>query len=254
MADPPYDYTPKDPSKYIQTIPLEISYKTAAEEVGRHNETTLATSLTNLFKVGHGRANTDSEVLQSTTITTRSIDGVVDAFDSLMADAEVKEQVTRILRKNHGKAYMITSVKTFVDADINTIRGRAREYNAKLNVPVSSIVSSGALPIDIMDPSVGAKIVKSTHWKTSHVAEGEQIYAIQYRLVEREGSWRWKKEPEYTVGTTERHAFGTFHPGSATEEDRIIVSEEAVQACDLSEEGWEESETEDSDEYLYRSA
>lgn len=250
MSDPKFNYTPDDPSTLIKKVPIVTTYKTAVDETNDIQSAKMKVTLTKLFTAGFNNVGDKRTAIHNATITIQSLDHVVEAFDTLIADPNVKNMLSRMIDRGGGKAFMITSVKTFSNAEISTVKKQATELKANLTVPIEAAIS-GNPGIGALDPTLGLARSREREWNTSHVADEEQIYAIQYRLVEKHSRWRLSAESFYSVGRTEFHEFGTMNPHNVglEEDGELVLREDPVQIFDLPvPEGWEEIE--DVENYL----
>ncbi|KGQ09543.1 hypothetical protein BBAD15_g5118 [Beauveria bassiana D1-5] len=78
--------------------------------------------------------------------------------------------------------YMVTGIQTLTDANMELSGTATGKEAASLTVPVSG-VSDKIATVDVIDPRLSAERHTERHRETGFVAEGEQIYAIQYRKI-----------------------------------------------------------------------
>ncbi|ROV90646.1 hypothetical protein VMCG_10032 [Cytospora schulzeri] len=82
---------------------------------------------------------------------------------------------------------MITGIKTIASAQVTTTKKKGRGYEANVQIPASLATMAAGIPLPVpervLDVSAGGNLFAATSERTSFVAPGEQVFAVQYHKV-----------------------------------------------------------------------
>lgn len=183
IVHPTQDYCPS-----ASAAPLEaddIVDTDVSTFLSAHASTTFASELRNMFSVSSESNALQQQNLSSKKILTRRLPQQQVAFQNLLA--KHREEVMALLTRYRGRGYMIVAFKTCVDGEIESDLSRNKAIQGQGTLPVSSIANAASHGTFVMDdtlnPSASARTASGVSWRSKAIAQGEQIFAIQYRLV-----------------------------------------------------------------------
>jgi hypothetical protein len=123
--------------------------------------------------------------------TTYTLSNSQAVFERICASSDRARRYLEKAYLRNRKVYLVVGLETLLDADIKELAGTASKRDGNLTAPGGLIATAATgvpLPLgDILDVGVGAGWSKGKKTYSTFFAEGEQIYAVQYRQVE----FRW---------------------------------------------------------------
>lgn len=244
VRQPTNGYRPEDPRSLLGHTPIEVTDTNASVYRTSIRDSTVRTQLGEVLGFSAQDMETGGARLEGKKIITRFLPQHRDAWDGIYAAH--KGDIDSLLKLCGGTAYMIVGFKTVVDGTIKVERGQSHGLEGHAELPLGAAVTSatyGAVNLGSWaNPGVGAGKVVSADWVARNEIEGEQIFAIQYRVVrlQREGKlWSNKKTGQLMAIHVADFQDGIY----GDDDDEDSVSKEAIYEDDDEEESDEEEQS-----------
>lgn len=182
---PIHEYCPENPSKVLEHAPVDVTDTNVSTVLAAGHSKSLRAKLDGVFGLSHSSGSNVEKQLVSTKILTRSLPQHRKSFAAI--DGAYHDEVLELLTNNAGKGYMVVGIKTCLSAELEIKRDGHKENEANVAVPAGAIASAalhGAIsPASIPNPSLEGSYIVHANWLARNVAEGEQIFALQYRQI-----------------------------------------------------------------------
>lgn len=110
-------------------------------------------------------------------------------FKAALKDQETRKWIEEVIGTGED-VYVVVGYQTMVDATVFGDMARSKNFQARLQLPVSEAASAaGAVTVigDLADPALDIHGQRDDGTRRQFVAAGEQVYAVQYRKVR----FRW---------------------------------------------------------------
>ncbi|KAI1422756.1 hypothetical protein F5Y12DRAFT_600296 [Xylaria sp. FL1777] len=158
----------------------DFSYSTSRASTSR-----LHVILSDLMSGGHGSANNSKIDLSSSLCVTRQLQNSGLFFQQLCEDGETRYWLERALKRRED-VFLVTGIKTVVDAQIGIAESKAKSSEAKVQVPTSLMANAAGIPLPSGILDAGADVYRCVDIseQARFVAPGEQIFAVQYRKLQ----------------------------------------------------------------------
>lgn len=142
--------------------------------------------LSTLLSGNRGSENSSDFDVSSSICTTRQLQDSDRFFEKICALRTTRAWLERIIRRRKD-AYLITGIKTIIDAQVGTGKKTGTSYEGDVQVPTSLAATAAGIPLPIpdglLDVGTGAKRSAGISEKTSFVVPGEQVFAVQFRKL-----------------------------------------------------------------------
>ncbi|KAH7007719.1 hypothetical protein EDB80DRAFT_881213 [Ilyonectria destructans] len=194
MENPTDDCFPPDNKDVLEAAKISQIFEmddTNAEHFQRSvSDMDIRMKLTDIFSSRIAKSKDNETSISSQTVITRILTAHPTVFNALK---NMHEDELRRRLKNNKTLYMIVGFKTCVDADISSYFRQVKEASTEVQVPVDKILLAlGLSPTFGTNLSVAAQVKKIQEHLSEHIATGERIFAVQYRMITTEGTWLWK--------------------------------------------------------------
>jgi hypothetical protein len=208
----------------------------------KSKNTKLEAVLASVASIIFGSTDDLETKISNTVCITYYLDNADVKFAAMCRDKTARAWFEKAYkRRKH--VYMVTAIQTLTGASMELKGSKSTDVSASGTVPLSK-AAGDPTPTGIGDLRLLAELRQSKHIETGFVAEGEQIYAIQYRKVKfdlfssrdmgeaylEEGN-RWKVMWK-TMGVTPA---GTNDALEATlaDPDEPLEEEDGVETCNV---------------------
>ncbi|RAK86076.1 hypothetical protein BO79DRAFT_220089 [Aspergillus costaricaensis CBS 115574] len=182
---PLHEYCPEDPRAALQHTPIDVADTSVSAILTASHSAALRAKLEGIFGLTKSQSSSTGKQIAGDMVITRSLPQHRKSFVAVVG-AHLDE-IIKLLENNGGKGYMVVGLKTCRDAEIGTSRTSKRKSDVEVSVPagqIASIASHGAVdPALVPNPTVGWSREVSADWLGRNTAEGEQIFALQYREI-----------------------------------------------------------------------
>lgn len=140
--------------------------------------------LSTLLSGSRGSENGSNIDLSSSICITRQLQNSDQFFENICASRATRAWLERTIRKRKD-VYLITGIKTVADAQVGATRKRGMSWEGKVQAPTSLAATAAGVPLPegILDVGAGGSRSAEVSEKTSFVAPGEYVFAVQYRKV-----------------------------------------------------------------------
>ncbi|KAF9772755.1 hypothetical protein IL306_009512 [Fusarium sp. DS 682] len=246
ILHPLHDYCPEDPRAALQQLPVEVTDTSVSTVLAASNSTAVRAMLDGIFGLTNSKSSNTGKQIMSDKVTTRTLPQHRKSFAAMIGAHH--DEILELLENNGGKGYMVVGLKTCHDAEIEITRNHERKSDVQVSAParqIASIASHGAVnPASVPNPTVGRSSEVSADWETKLTAEGEQIFALQYRKISLKKHFFSKKPSTAGLGQIKILDWGEGVYGEGGEEREVVYSDDESDE----EEEEEEEEEEDQDE------
>jgi hypothetical protein len=238
---PTDEYVPDDPQDHLNAPPLEVTDINAQITFEANRDNAVQAKLSKIFNMDASRAKSNSAKINSKRIITRSLTNTRKAFNTIY-QAHKSEIIDMLSSKEcKGTAYMAVALKSFVDAEVEHQKGNENTILIESEIPViEGVAAAGgiALPLSL-DPKLRGERKFVADWIQTHVADGEQVFAIRYRTIKLKKAWfprTQNSDAEYGEMLKAQWGHGVFGQDKAEEaEDEELMFED-----DDSDDEWHE--------------
>jgi hypothetical protein len=239
---PQFSYYPTAKRRFLKGDVYSVASRDFHALKNKSKNTKLEAVLASIASLMFGHAEDLGTKISNTVCITHYLDNVDTKFAAMCKDKAARTWFENAYkRRKH--VYMVTAIQTLTEASMELEGTDANEVKASDTVSLSK-AAGAALPPGIGDLKLLAEYRKSKHVETGFVAEGEQIYAIQYRKIKfnlfsskemgeanlEEGN-RWKVMWK-TMGATPAGAKDAFEVTLA-DPSEPLVEEDGVETCDV---------------------
>ena len=140
----------------------------------------------------------NKRALKSKFIITWTLVQAKAIFDAIKSshENEILEMIKTNPKRHKGAVYMVVGIKVCLDAETEAEAFTSRQTGGDLGVPINSIIAAATgmiLPVNV-SAGIGVHHGIDLNHRTSQVVCGARIFAIQYRIIMTNQSWRsWPK-------------------------------------------------------------
>lgn len=139
-----------------------------------------------------------------------------------------------MLKSKHckGAAYRVVAIKSFVDVEREHQKGQTRDVAFETEIPADLIAhaASGGATVALpsgFNPTLKAERKFNADWLQKYIAEGEQVFAVRYRIVNLSGgglrSWLGEtRKPDYGQMYRANDGYGLY----STDQDALVEEDE----------------------------
>lgn len=168
--------------------------------------------LDQIFCFASSRDTTRRRELSSERVKTFRVRDHDKLFDRMGSFPEIKKEVEALFYRSSERVrriYMIVGVKTVQDAAIKTERGGSYSNEATATIPIGAAVAASGIPADPKS-KVGAEWKQTSASSAGYEAkhQGEQVFAIEYRIVERRLLAKWRGRSLMALGGIKSYGWG----------------------------------------------
>lgn len=182
---PLHEYCPEDPRAALQHTPVDVADTSVSAVLAASHSAALRAKLDGIFGLTNSKSSSTGKQIVADRVITRSLPQHRKSFAAVVGAHH--DEILELLENNGGKGYMVVGLKTCRDAEIEISRNQERKSDVEVSVPagqIASIASQGAVdPALVPNPTVGRSREVSADWLARNTAEGEQIFALQYREI-----------------------------------------------------------------------
>ncbi|KAI9820806.1 MAG: hypothetical protein M1827_005177 [Pycnora praestabilis] len=143
------------------------------------------THLTRVLSLSHEADRSDGIQLSSQRAKTYELRQPKALFKEICTMQDAKDWLQDGLKAGEN-SYLITGFRTVFDAVYQNVSTASKSNSAQVNVPVSTLLTSGADVVglgDVLDTGAGIGYGKGHERGVSFRAPGEKIWAVGYRRV-----------------------------------------------------------------------
>lgn len=141
-----------------------------------------------LSKLLTGARNRENGVridISSSLCVTRQLQNSGLVFERVCNDQSSRNWLERAFRKRRD-VFMVTGIRALLDACVGTEKSRNTEVGGGFAIPTAQIATAAGYTIPIgesLDVGINSNKSKGDTERTSFIARGEYIFAIEYRKV-----------------------------------------------------------------------
>jgi hypothetical protein len=230
---PTHEYVPEDPRPLLTHIPIEIVDEDALTILSSLENSSIGAKLGSILKLKTEDSHDNSRKISTRKVLTRSLPQQRKCFIAVL-DGH-RDEILKLLQDNKGKGYMIVGMKTYVDAELEVGHGHEMHRSLGAKIPVAEVVAVAtqipATPL-IPNPSIAADKGSKSTYQARSAASGEEIFAIQYRVVKLKKSYL-SSTAMATYGDLKRVDFedGVYGP-DAKGRELVFEDEDSDEASD----------------------
>jgi len=210
--------------------------------INKSNTTKLEAVAASIASIVFGKSDDLETKISNTACITYYIDNPEGRFAAMCKDQSARTWFENAYkRRKH--VYMVTGIQTLTDASMALSAVSDTNGSASGTAPLSK-AAGDPTPVGV-DLKLLAELRRSKHVETGFVAEGEQIYAIQYRKVKfdmfstrnmgegylEESDRRWKVMWK-TMGAALTEANDALEVTLA-DDDEPLMEEDGVETCNV---------------------
>jgi hypothetical protein len=177
---------PKDPAAIIHGTPTEIEERSASNQLSSIKHASAYTRAQDLIDLSAEAKESSTTGIENTSIKTYRLTDHYKAFDTLIENAEVKENLLGprgLFARSKGKLYWIVGIKTCSDGTAFSVEnGVGTTVAAKLTVPLSQALGAPSAP-SAPNPAIGLSGGNEHSNARSFQTVGEQVFAVEYKTV-----------------------------------------------------------------------
>jgi hypothetical protein len=195
-----------------------------------------------IFGLDTGKQVDHERQVVSQTVITRFLADHPKVFKVLVENDQYNREIVEMMHLNpvdKRTAFLVVGVKTCFSGNISEIRRLQDHHGGGVELPVDAGLAAAGLilPPGFVSMSVGAHVKqsKSNDILSSYIAEGERVFAIQYRQIKRHRDWlNWTAPSTLRYGDLEHvsDGVGLFGDGDEVEDDLEPFEEEDEDSVD----------------------
>lgn len=205
-----------------------------------------------------GARNTHDDTkidISAAVCVTRQLQNSAKVFQLLFdTESGVKAWLERAVRRRED-VFLVTGIKTVTNATVSIEKSKGSDSQASVQIPTTLAASAAAgVPIfgDALDIGTGVGASRNAAERTSFVAPGEQVFAIQYRRIR---FARFKEinseNARLEEGVRWKMLLGTRGTGQSSEGSFVEAVTEDVDQGSLEKEGTYQSVALSDELFLY---
>ncbi|KAF2633137.1 hypothetical protein BU25DRAFT_405079 [Macroventuria anomochaeta] len=184
-------YVPENPKEILGAFeePMEVTSCDVQQQISASTSTQVQARITQLFGIEAAKQQQAGRQVGAHTVITRLLRQHYDYYDTLIAKHR-SDVVALLERQANKRGYMITGIKSCVDAEIEASAGSGTTTGLTMEVPVQQAIAAfGAANTlgDMANPTVTVNIQNMHSVLSRFVAKGERIFSLQVREVRYQG-------------------------------------------------------------------
>ncbi|KAI8234024.1 hypothetical protein K4K54_009280 [Colletotrichum sp. SAR 10_86] len=204
-----------------------------------------ATTLTSLLSLGLSRTAQIDVQITADAVKTHPLENSEDWFEEATAQDATRLWMEKQVDRG-SKMYMVVGFTTVVNATIVQAASRERQGDVDVHAPVNIALTAAGVVVpvvgEMLDSSVGTQISNSEGQKSSFVAKGEYVCALQYREIKHR--WLSSNIDNLRLSNTQWFSLDMRRDEEYGEDDVMDVQMEALEEHEL-EETFTKRESED---------
>lgn len=208
FASPTDEYIPEDPRLALNSKTLEIVDTDFSSLFSGSKNTSVESKIGQILGISAKDGHNGQSRLKSKFVRTRTLPQHREALKALLD--RFRPQILQLLKDNGGVAYMVVGVKSALDAEHGTERQFGNRTALSIGVPTGAIVTAASHGIvnlgQTADVDVNSSRARGQAVGTAATMEGEQVFAIRYRLVKLKKHFLGAKEPDVDYGNVKQGA------------------------------------------------
>lgn len=181
MKAPQSDYYPTGKIRYLKDDIYSIKGKDFLDMHGKSTDLKLEAVLTSVLSAVFKRSGNVDTSIADTVCITYFLDNTDHKFEKMCREKMTREWFEKAYKKRK-HVFLVTAIQTITEASLQLTEDQTSGAKIEGTVPVSNMAGN-PVPVPALDPKLVLERLTTRHRETGFVAEGEQIYAIQYRKV-----------------------------------------------------------------------
>ena len=178
-------YRPEDPSRDLVNETLEIVDSNFSTLFSINRNLAVEAKIGQIVGVAVDDGRSAEKKFEGRIVRTRFLTQHKDALKKLL-EVRRAEIVELLSDAKKGRGYMIVGIKTAADASVSAKQASHRTTKIGVEFPVnqaSAAASHGALQTAAANPQAKMDFTNDASVATSTHMDGEQIFAVRYRIV-----------------------------------------------------------------------
>jgi hypothetical protein len=157
-----------------------VSQKSPTKTIKAARAAKAKAGLGTIFGLDFGTDKNSTYVVSADELKTYTLHQVNDAWETV--EEEFEKHLKNFVETQEGKAYFMVSLVTATNPYIERGDAHGRSGGVRIGLPLAA-VTAGAVPLSILDPSVGGEIDISDSTTNKGKLEGVYALAAEYRVV-----------------------------------------------------------------------
>ncbi|MCJ1399718.1 hypothetical protein MMC11_002920 [Xylographa trunciseda] len=189
--------------------------------------------LGDILKAAFSKNVSNNLHLTSTTVRNYAINQENQVFKLLKRTfkIEILDLIENAPPRSKGSVFAIVAIKTCHDAELSSEQSKDQKIKADAKAPIREVATAAGAPPLPVDPNlaVGFQIDDKSTTESSHIAKGERIFAVQYRIIKRRSEWRKIGRPKLPPDFEQKDLFVPTGPsmyGEAGQDDDLAEFDE----------------------------
>ena len=208
FASPTDEYLPEDPrvalnSKFLEIIDTDFSTLFAGSK-----DNSVESKIGQILGISGENGHNSQSRLHSKLVRTRTLPQHREALKALLG--RFRPQILQLLKDNGGVAYMVVGIKSAVDAEHATEGQFGSRTALMIGLPTDAIATAASHGMVTLgqsaDIDVNSSRARGQAFESAATMDGEQVFAIRYRLVKLKKNFLGRQEPDVDYGSVKRVA------------------------------------------------
>ena len=208
FASPTDEYIPEDPRLALNSKTLEIIDTDFSTLFAGSKNKSIESKVSQILGISAENGHNSQISLQSKLVRTRTLTQHREALRALLE--RFRSQIVQLLKDNGGVAYMVVGIKSALDADHAIERRFGNRTALTIGLPTGAIVtaaSHGTVNLgQSADINVDSCRERDQAFESAATMDGEQVFAIRYRLLKLKKYFLGRQEPDVDYGNVKRVA------------------------------------------------
>ena len=206
FASPTDEYIPEDPRLALNSKTLEIIDTDFSTLFAGSKNNSIESKIGQILGISTEDGHNGQTRLQGKFVRTRTLPQHREALKALLE--QFRPQILQLLKDNGGVAYMVVGIKSALDAEHGTERHFGNRTALAIGLPTGAIVtaaSHGTVNLgETADFDINSSRARGQAFGTAATMEGEQVFAIRYRLVKLKKHILGTQEPDIDYGSVKQ--------------------------------------------------
>lgn len=206
FASPTDEYFPEDPRIALHSKILEIVDTDFSTLFAGSKNKPVESKIGQILGVSSEDGHNNQSRLQSKLVRTRTLSQHREALKALLQ--QFRPQILQLLKDNEGVAYMIVGIKSALDAEHATERQFGKRTALTIGLPTAAIVTAATHGMVNLgqgaDIDINSGKTQGQAFESAATMEGEQVFAIRYRLIKLKTFFLGMQEPVIALRTIKR--------------------------------------------------
>lgn len=202
VASPTDEYIPEDPRLALHSKTLEIIDTDFSTLFAGSKKNSIESKIGQILGISAKDGHDSQNRLQSKFVRTRTLPQHREAIKALLE--RFRPQILQLLKDNGGVAYMVVGVKSALDAEHATERQFGNRTALAIGLPTAAIVTAASHGVvnlgQAADVDVNSSRARGRGFESAATMEGEQVFAIRYRLLKLKKYFLGTREPDVDYG------------------------------------------------------